>query len=125
MTKLISASKQLKEYMAGAIGLVEATSFERMCLWRSHTANPYAEWNDKGTGFGHTVAFYNSRPIFVSLLTTTIDEHKVLFYEVTSRLVDYELVTKWFKRELPNIPKVNASNFYNIFPIKEAIKCIN
>jgi len=111
------------KFLEGIIGLVEATSYETMCLCKEHEN----EWQQGGSGYGITVGKIKKHPVCISLLVNTVGGHRILFWEATSRIVDHKLIEAWFIKHLPvtafrdNDPrkylnKHNAMNFSNIFP---------
>ncbi len=152
-------SDQIKEYLEGVVGVVEANSFEYHSLWErfatdasrhgrngSRTFEYHSlwerfatdasrhgrngsrtfEWNGNSSGYGCTVGHLDGRPVAISLLTSTVDGNKLLFWYATSVVVDYDMIDKWLNENLPesafqvNMPrllnKTDATNFINIIP---------
>lgn len=115
----------LTEFLAGVIGVVEATSFEKHCLWQQEHQERGRQWKQNLSGYIPQIGELDGRPICVSLFTAVVDDHKILFIEATSQLVDHRMIEEWLKKNLPasalkddgkHINHVNASNFHNVFP---------
>lgn len=102
-------------------GLVEATDFERDCLWEKYHDKSGYDWQDDGNGYlitvGETVAKNDepSLPISFTVLFATIKGQRIAFWSDCSRIVDHDLISEWFKVNVPNARKTNAQNFHNIF----------
>jgi hypothetical protein len=115
------ASPQLKEFMSGVIGVVEANRFEYMCLWQ---ARGEKTWVSRLSGFAPTIGHIGDAPICLSLFTAIVDGHNLLFAEAVSQVVDYRVVDAWLETNLPasarladgRLNRTDASNFHNIFP---------
>lgn len=123
--------KEDRELFEGVIGVVEANSFEAMVLWKEYKVyRPGKVWDDARSGPLITIGRLNDRPICISIFVHTIDGHRVAFMEPTSLLVDHKMIEEWLLAALPDsalhlsgtgsgeryINKVDAMNFYNVFP---------
>ena len=115
-------SDAVSEYLADIIGVVEATSFEQLCLWERY--HEKYEWESTRHGYLPAIGSIDSRPIHVSLMTVTVKGHKILFWEATSVVVDHDMIKEWFTKYLPKsafqsnseyINSTDAQNFHNIF----------
>jgi hypothetical protein len=113
----------LTEFLAGTVGVVEANSFEVMCLWKEHKTR--GTWVEHPLGMGCTVGHFGDMPVHVSLRTAEVDGHKILFIDPTSQVVDHRMVRDWLRSEMPKsakctatgaVNKVDAMNFHNVFP---------
>lgn len=117
------ASPEVKAYLEGVVGVVEATSFEKMCLWQESQRHG-REWVEILHGYGPCVGSFNGRPVCISLMSAVIDGQKVAFIHATSQIVDWTLIDKWLEKNLPEtafrapsrINRTDAMNFHNIFP---------
>lgn len=117
----IPASWEIKAYLDGVIGVVEANSFESMRLWETKGD---LSWISSSCGLGQTIGHIDGRPVFLSLTTAVIDDHKIVFLDVTSEVVDWNLILTWLRDTLPAtafrengyINKTDAMNFRNVFP---------
>jgi hypothetical protein len=119
-------AQQMIDFLDGVVGVVDANSYESLCLWRENQelAVP-CSWVQNNSGLMETVGYVNGYPVCLSLLTTRISGWKILFIEVTSRMVDHEMVEKWLLENMPKsafkkssryINRTNAMNFSNILP---------
>jgi len=124
-------------YLDGVVGVVEADSYASHMLWREYAkqAEKFAlndgsiryDWQSTGYGYGANVGEIGGRPIWISLLTNTIDGHKLLFWHVTSPVADYGKCEDWLIANLPPtafrpdgfINQSDPTNFSNVFPRKE------
>lgn len=108
----------LEEYLKDVIGVVEANSFEKMCLWQQ---NRLYVWQESLSGYGQQVGEIGGKPIWISLNVDRIYNRKVLFVEATSQVVDWEQIENWLKKNIPSavvnnrLNKVDALNFTNVF----------
>lgn len=119
--KMVGVSDEIRAYLNGVVGIVEANSFEKMCLWR--------EWNDMGKswvptvhGYLATVGNVGDMPVCISILTETVEGQKILFWDATSRVVDHQMIEEWLKtivtsalKEDGYLNKTDAMNFHNVF----------
>ena len=112
-----------RNFLDDVVGVVEANSFERMCLWKEYKANGKT-WVQNLSGCGINVGYITAqRPVFISLTTAVVDGHKILFVEPTSISVDHGMIGIWLKSNVPSAIKengylnvVDAGNFFNVFP---------
>jgi hypothetical protein len=110
------------KFLEGVVGIVEANSFERMCLWDKHKDK--STWVQNLSGYGKNVGYITpNRPVFISLTTAIINGHKILFVEPTSVGVDYTMIWEWMKENVPSavkpsgyLNKTDSMNFHNVFP---------
>lgn len=133
-------SDHIVEYLEGVVGVVEANSFESHQLWLNYANDPTAiryggqretrfEWKSTGSGYGACVGYVGNekkdRSIWISLLTVTVKGQKLLFYFVTGRYADYDVVREWLDKNMPStafraddptrLNHVDAQNFHNVF----------
>lgn len=117
-------SDYLPDFLNGVVGVVEANSYESMCLWREYHQERKLRWEQGLGGYLPTVGKIDGRPVCLSLFVNTIKGHKILFIEPTSQVVDWEMIDVWLKANLlPTafrsngyVNKQNAMNFHNLFP---------
>ena len=76
----------------GTMFVVEANSYERMCLWKERKN---ATWEDDRGGYFITIGHVDDRPICVSLSWAKINGQKVMFVEMTSELADFKKLDDW------------------------------
>jgi len=114
-----------QEFLNGVVGVVEATSYESMCLWREYHLAREKSWVQDLGGYLPTVGHIDGRPVCLSLHINTVDGHKLLFIEATSQVVDHSMIEEWLKANLPAtafrddgkyLNKENSMNFHNVFP---------
>lgn len=99
----------------GVVGIIEATSYETLSIYRECVDKGY-EWGD-GSGcyleqvvhqeYGYITCF--------SPWIKTINGNKILFLEPTSTIVDWDLIDQWIKDKLPEIAQSNRNNAMNGF----------
>lgn len=120
---MLDHEEYCKKFLENIHGAVEATSFERMCLWERNRDRAKREWVENLSGIGKNVGEFSGSPVFISLLTAMIDGKKILFYEATSVVVNWDIIEKWLQDNLPKsafrkdgrLNKTDAMNFHNIF----------
>ncbi len=106
--------------------LVEATSFERHCLWMQYHRK--VSWQNEMGCMGQ-IGVLGNRPVVLSVFWARIDGKLVGFWEMTSQVADFEMAKKWLSKNCTppkwdngrRVPQSNAENFHNcIDAIKEA-----
>lgn len=111
---------QMLNFIEGVVGIIEASSNEKMYIWQSNKDHRKETWEDRHSGILEYVGWLNKRPICISLQIVIIGGNKILFWHATSSLVDYEMIDEWFELNLPGIPKTDATNWTNVLPRKES-----
>jgi hypothetical protein len=119
--------------------LVEANSFETLCLWQQHSSeSPQVKafkfgaplkW-EQDAGFNVEVGQLDKRPIRLEIQFVKIEGCWVGFWHCPSQLADYAMITKWleknFKGKYDNQQRqatCDAMNFgHCISALKEAVK---
>lgn len=122
-----SAIPQLRNCVA----FLEATSFESHILWRDWANQaPYhapdspgklrVDWESPSMGYGIHLGTVENLPVMVSVRIIKIDGQPVCVWEMTSRMVDYDMMEKFivdlkpeFKDDLAT-RRNNASNAHII-----------
>jgi hypothetical protein len=94
---------------------VEANSYESLCIWEQF--NEKCTWVQHTRGAMRQIGELAGRPIWVTLFWNTINGKKVLFYEATSQVVDYEMVENWIRKNALNEHgiRTDAMNFHIIW----------
>lgn len=118
--------EQMTKFLEGVVGAVEANSFEKLCLWQDYHEERKKPWVEGRSGLCEIVGDINGMPVNVSLYVDVVDGHRILFYDAVSAVVDHRLVLQWLQETLPKSAmrpdgfpnKVDAMNFYNVFPRK-------
>lgn len=130
------ADTEITAYLEGVVGVVEATSYEKNCLWLhfAKDAEKYGgpssvrfDWQETGHGYGPTVGFLADMPVAISILTATVAGNKLLFWHAMSVVADHRLIEEWFKKNLPTsafregarrnyVNQTDANNFIDIIP---------
>jgi hypothetical protein len=87
-----SAEDRLKE----TDFLVEANSFEHLCLWREW--HEYLSWEQCNPGAWLTIGKVNDRPVCINMFWDLINGKLVCFYDACSQIVDFEQVEDWFEK---------------------------
>ncbi len=97
--------------------LVEASSFERNCLWMEW--NNRVKWEQTSWCMGQ-IGTISRQPVTLSVLWVRIDGKLIGFWEPTSQVVDHKMIREWFAKNCVS-PKwdngtrhgrCNADNFY-------------
>ncbi len=101
--------------------IVEANSFEHMCLWKKWHQEGGIDWKDSNSGTGRTIGYLDGRPVFLSLRCADINGLRVLFWFCTSQVADYRLIGEWFKEKCnptydnkTRRAKCNCQNFHDV-----------
>lgn len=118
-------SSDIRDFIYGVIGAVEATSAEQQNLWAEITENGSKNgvWGGKRNSYLVTVGWIVNMPVCINIRNVTVKGHDILFYHSTSRVVDNNMVKTWLKNFLPStardgdqINQTDVTNFHNIFP---------
>lgn len=100
-----------EEMIKGCHYLVEATSFEKMTIWKDYKDH----WHQSQFGTGPTVGKIDGRPVCISVLVDKVYGEPVVFWHATSQAVDYVLIERFFKEHLAkDFMQVDAMNFHNV-----------
>lgn len=128
------ASKQdddeMQRFLAGCIGAVEANRFEYHALWRFNDEKMDGRkltWKQNCSGLMTCVGTIGGKETWISLNTSEVGGHKILFYHPTSSFVDHDAVRAWIDGTMPvsaregeemasRVNHTDAMNFHNIFP---------
>lgn len=127
----------LDEALRVAEFVVEASSFETQALWERFADDAKdlvprmnearIDWKDQSRGWLVTVGMLDQRPVCVSLSISTLNGHAVLFYEVTSEVVDHAQIEDWFRERCWPLwdhgtrrAHCNAMNFHHCLEICRA-----
>lgn len=133
---VVTITDDILKYLEGVEGIVEADGYTHHMLWQEFADDPTAirygpserfrySWKETGSGYGAFVGEVVDMPVFISLLTATVNDRKLLFWHATSQVVDHRLIEKWFTENLPTtafrnndsqegINQTDATNFINI-----------
>jgi hypothetical protein len=125
-----TVSAEVAKFLEGVTGVVEANSFETMCLWEGNR-KVGRSWVEISHGYGATVATLHDRPVVLSLRSAIVEGQKILFIDATSELVDWTLISAWLEKNLPRsaydgdrINRSDAMNFHNVLryaPVATAV----
>lgn len=117
--QLGNTTMNFEDFNDKVVYIVEATSFERLCLWQKHKEI----WGE-GTNGGPfvTIGHLDNRPICITLSIDLINNQPVLFYECTSQLADYKMVDQYIKDNYPNVKTTDAMNFHNCMHYTRELK---
>lgn len=125
---------EMAAFLESVVGVVEASSFESLCLWREYSQELRKPWSSGTSGpmvqVGTVVSGGEDMPVCMSLLVNEVDGHRVLFVNVTSRCVDHDMVRNWLEQTLPvtafrngdprlGLNITDAMNFPNVLPRKK------
>jgi hypothetical protein len=116
-------------YLEGVIGVVEATGYESLALWKFHHEEHKESWISGTIGYSEVVGYINERPVCVTLTVNVVRGQPVLFLEASSQIVDHQMIKDWLLKALPrtafrknyndipgeHINMVDSMNFCNVF----------
>lgn len=119
--------EHITEFLEGVVGVVEANSYESLCLWQKYHES--RSWNSGTFGYGVTVGTIGDMSVCLSLLATVIDGHKILFYHPTSQVVDHRMVREWLGTYMPKsawegdwLNHADAQNLCNVLFAADRMK---
>lgn len=120
------SDREMTEFLAGVVGVVEANSYEKLCLWEENHRRRAMPWVQRMDGLMVVVGNIDDRPVCITLTTADVGGHKILFIDPTSQVVDHAMIEKWLLDTLPAsarqpnnanyLNKADAMNFHNVFP---------
>jgi len=130
---------EIIERFAKTIYMVEANSFEHLCLWAKHSSSSDEplhlrypakrfDWRQENPGRMFYVGeLGKDRPVCVSVRWDTLDGYWVCFYEMTSRFTDSEMVEVFlhnlYPYRYPNKHRyTDAMNFGHVIQHIEGLK---
>lgn len=96
---------------------VEANSFEKNRLWSEHKDK--LDWKENTEGKMITLGELDGIPVCMSIFVDTLNGFNVIFYEMTSLVVDYRMVDAWLEDKFGGLfgkmdTCFDAKNFHNI-----------
>lgn len=114
--------REVDKYMEGVVGVIDANSFERMCLWERFTKNTGIVWDDNLEGLFFEVGTLSDMPVTLSIFSVSVDGVKILFVDSPSMVVDHRLINQWLDKHLPStarredgiLRRADAGNAHNI-----------
>lgn len=122
--------EDVDDFLKDTHGIVEANSFEQLCLWRDYvgwTTPRYdrSKWIENLSGLFLHIGNLGDMPVTLSLFSAIINGKKIVFWDSPSQVVDHRLIEQWFETNLPkcafrkdndSLPnRADAMNFHNIF----------
>lgn len=121
----MTPDREMTDFLAGVVGVVEATSYEYHMLWvENQRADRPRTWEEISLGLLKTVGCLDDRPVCVSLRKARVGGHLLLFVDPTSQVVDHVMIDDWLLTTLPDsacrenghVNRTDAMNFHNVFP---------
>ncbi len=121
--------EQLQKRLKETQFVVEATSCEIQMLWeRWSDESLYQNPSDYRLRFDHlnpgymaTIGHINRLPVVMTLFWHSINGVLVMFWEATSRVVDYDMCRAWLNKNCAptwdngtRLAHTNATNFHNV-----------
>jgi len=102
---------QFRVNLRDTVFLVEATSYEHLCLWREYAedsdrpraSNPVL-WRQENEGRLITVGSLAGMPVTLSVKWDIINNIRVMFYDSPSVVTDMRMIERWLD-ENTNCPK--------------------
>ena len=98
MNTTLGFHSSLEDLLKATRFAVEATNFERHCLWQRH--HKEVDWKDQPFGYMKTIGSVGDMPVVVSLTFHFIESQLVMFFEATSQMVDHRMVDKWLEENV-------------------------
>lgn len=102
-----------------AFYVVEATDFEKLCLFGENEREWYVTWEHVSMGnmatIEHILVNGENLPVVVSVFYALLNGKVVAFYEPTSQVVDHRMVKAWLEVNSPAFAagrKCDAMNFH-------------
>lgn len=116
----------IEQYASDVVYIVEANSFEQMCLWEKFQKI----WEEHTRGGPLvTVGEIAKFPVCIALNVIKINGYSVLIVDPTSRVVDYTMIDEWLKSKWPALfpkdacnLKTDANNFHNVVHHTQRLK---
>jgi hypothetical protein len=71
--------EEMDKFLLGVVGVVEANSYESMCLWQEQHERAGKTWKSGGGGPMVQVGEIADMPVCISLLVNEVDGHRILF----------------------------------------------
>ena len=123
--KLREPSEEIKKYMDGVVGVLEANSFETLSIWKMYnTTNEAKGTFDQERNGGYLVYVARSEDgsvVTISLSRFTFNGMSILVYSDESEIVDHSLIDQWIEKYAPptawkngRLNKTNATNHGNL-----------
>lgn len=103
----------------GVVGVVEVTGYESFKLWEEFHKNRGVSWEEQRSGPLITVGKLDKRPVCIAPLVHTVNGKKIMFLEATSVLVDWNMIEKWLRINLPE-SAFNGTQLNKVDPINFA-----
>lgn len=104
---------KLKDYKIE--GIVEATTFELICIQLQYSKDERYKIPSMWTfASAITVGEFNKFPVVISIEVYLINGKHILFWNSTSRVVDYNIIDNFFRKNYPGVRLTNAMNFRNV-----------
>jgi hypothetical protein len=112
-------SDNVKTYIEGVVGLVEASREEYTMQYVRHVMDKTGDWvkldwKENTSGYGINVGTFAGREVWISINSAVINGRKILFWHATSSIVDYGLIDIWIETHFKGIKKTDATNFMNV-----------
>lgn len=99
----------------GVVGIIEATNYETLSLYRECIEKGY-EWGDSLGCYLETVTHpEHGYMTCFSPIVRAINGKKIVFIEPTSMIVDWCLIDQWIIDKLPQEAQDNRNNAMNGF----------
>lgn len=105
---------EVLRFTTGAKAIIEATKNEQFLLWETYGRKEDVYWVSDNNGYGVTVGYIGKLPICLAINRANVNGRKILFYTVTSRVVDYEIVEQWLNINFPSVLRSDATNAGNL-----------
>lgn len=75
--------------------VVQATSYEQLCLWKDW--HRHVSWVQDNPGWGKNVGYVGGLPCVISVSWIIINGCYVMFYTDESQVVDHRMIERWLK----------------------------
>jgi hypothetical protein len=96
----IFQDRKSEEHLANTVFFIEASSFERIALWKEYQDK--RKWVECCSGFTRNVGFIKEDcPVHLELFFVLIDRQTVCFYTSPSRYVDWTMIESYLDTKYP------------------------
>jgi len=94
----------IQELIDNTLFFVQATSFERQCLWVEtvQTLKVVKSFENEGCCFSIKIGKYNKEVLYVELCFSQIDGQRIGFYYPTGNVINWEMTRKWAEKTVGN-----------------------
>lgn len=110
----LTDNEKARQLFNDCVGLVESSS-EEVHLYYFKLQELGYKIEQIGSIYSFCIGYFHNIPIVIVFNFILVNDNVVAFYYPTSNLVNYDMINKWLKSELPKIKnKSNTANIHNV-----------